>query len=187
MSIDDDGSRKFIIVCSPKIAPSKARHSVKFKGIKEFAFLLLAFISRIGNTYLLTMSGKKELSTVSVAPDHSEKNESDVLSTYDIIAKALKRNAKWDKDSFPEFMTVLYWMRQFIGISAGVVCGVLRLTGAQGFVLFVLVNTLLPFFYYRKYANINIDDFGPTEVLSEGYQPSFGMFMLVWIVLFSFN
>jgi hypothetical protein len=82
-------------------------------------------------------------------------------------------------------MIVLYWVRQFFGISCGMLCGLLGVAGSYGFILFTLVNVLGPFFYYRHYANINIDDFGPTDVLSEGFQPSFGLFCLIWIIVYT--
>lgn len=82
-------------------------------------------------------------------------------------------------------MLVLYWIRQFVGVSCGLACGVFNITGVYGFALFVAANVLGPFSYYRHYANINIDDFGPNEVLSEGFQPSFGIFCLVWVIVYT--
>jgi hypothetical protein len=99
----------------------------------------------------------------------------------------MKPNAKWDRDSFPEFLSVLYWMRQAISVALGACLGLWGVTGFLGFVLFLVANTFLPFVYYKHYANIDIDDFGHNEVLSEGYQPSFGMFLLMWIVAYSIN
>lgn len=90
-------------------------------------------------------------------------------------------------DSFPEFMQVLYWVRQMIGVTTAVFYGLFNITGAFGFALFAVLNILIPFGYYRHYANINIDDFGRNEILSEGFQASFGLFMLVWVIIFSLS
>ncbi len=111
--------------------------------------------------------------------------ESTKLSASEILVKGLQINGKWDKDSFPEFMSIIFWLRQLIGIVVGITCGSCGIAGVLGFFLFVSANTMIPFVYYRLFANIDIDDFGPTEVLSEGYQPSFGMFMLFWIVVYT--
>lgn len=127
-------------------------------------------------------------STKEVAATSSSSDEaSPALSSAQIIGRALKPNGKWDKDSFPEFMSVLYWMRQVISVVIGTVLGLWGVTGYMGFVVFLVANTLVPFVYYKHYANIDVDDFGHNEVLSEGYQPSFGMFLLMWIVAYSIN
>jgi hypothetical protein len=123
--------------------------------------------------------------SVSAVAQTSTDTETVANSTSDIIRKAFKRNARWDKDSFPEYLVIVYWIRQIIGLLVGLACGVSEVTGFIAFVIFILNNTLVPFAYYRHYSNINIEDFGPTEVLTEGYQQSFGIFLLTWIISYT--
>jgi hypothetical protein len=106
-------------------------------------------------------------------------------STIAIIKKSLIYNGAWDKDSFPDYALVIYWMRQFIGLVVGVFSGVLPLTNIFGFLLFGFASITLPYFYYTNYSNINIDEFGPIEMLIEGLGQSFGVFLLSWVIVYS--
>lgn len=131
------------------------------------------------NTSAVNASSTPSLSESETAAAPSASN------TGSIIAKALQKNGRWDRDSFPEFMLVLYWLRQFVGMVAGICCGIFAITGVSGLVIFSAANLLLPFGYYKHYANIKIDDFGATEILTEGFQPSFGIFCLFWVLLYT--
>ena len=114
----------------------------------------------------------------------SEKVESK-LSPAAIFKKGLTYNGQWDKDSFFEYNDVVYWLRQIIGLLVGLVCGALPLTGAAGFATFAIAIVALPYFFYTNYSRINIEDFGPTTMLSEGLSQSFGVFVLTWIIVYS--
>ena len=111
-----------------------------------------------------------------------DKVKSDVAS---IFKKAMITNGRWDKDSFPEYGDVVYWLRQSIGLFAGIICGALALVDIFGFSFFVVAIISLPYFYYTNYSKINIDDFGAIAMLSEGLMPSFGVFLLTWIIVYS--
>jgi hypothetical protein len=76
-------------------------------------------------------------------------------------------------------------MRQILGLAVGILAGVLPLTELSGFAVFLLVNITLPYFYYTNYSKINIDDFGPLEILAEGLSQSSGVFVLSWILVYS--
>ena len=103
----------------------------------------------------------------------------------EIFNKGMQRNGKWDKDNFPEFYSVIYWLRQIIALAVGVASGILGVTGVAGFILYGLAIVFLPFFYYSNYANVNVDDFGAMDLISEGLQQSLGVFVLSWILVFS--
>jgi hypothetical protein len=45
---------------------------------------------------------------------------------------------------------------------------------------------MLPRAYYAQYARVDEEDFDPLSLLKEGFQPSFGVFMITWIVAFNF-
>lgn len=113
-------------------------------------------------------------------------SEDKVKSSFrDVVGKALVCNGQWDKDSFPEFGDVVYWIRQGIGLGVGILCGVIPFTGIMGFLTFLVAMITIPYFYYTNYSNINIDDFGPKAMLSEGITQSFGVFLLTWIIVYS--
>jgi hypothetical protein len=103
----------------------------------------------------------------------------------EIVKKALVFNGQWDKDSFPEYGDVIYWMRQAIGLGAGILCGAIPLTDIMGFATFLIAIIALPYFFYTNYSKINIYDFGATAMLGEGMTQSFGVFLLSWIIVYS--
>lgn len=43
---------------------------------------------------------------------------------------------------------------------------------------FAILNVTVPFLYYSKYLKVDEDDFGQAELLKEGFQASFGVFMV---------
>jgi len=43
---------------------------------------------------------------------------------------------------------------------------------------FIGLNTLIPFLYYTKYAQVDEEDFGRMDLLKEGFQPSLGLFLV---------
>lgn len=76
-------------------------------------------------------------------------------------------------------------MRQILGLLVGIAAGILPLTEFAGFFVFIVVNIAIPYFFYTNYSKINIDDFGPLDMLSEGFGQSFGVFLLSWILVYS--
>lgn len=104
------------------------------------------------------------------------------------------------QESFPEFPTVLYWLRQVIGIVLGVVWGVIPMSGAAGIMScvaaaraapplqrprpsfvspsFALVSSAIVFAYYTRFVDADEEDFGRYELISEGFMPSFGLFLV---------
>lgn len=45
---------------------------------------------------------------------------------------------------------------------------------------------MMPRTYYTQYARVDEEDFDPLSLLKEGYQASFGLFMVVWICAFNY-
>jgi len=64
------------------------------------------------------------------------------------IEKSLQRNACWDKESFEVLPDVLFWLRQFISLSLGIIIGICHIVGGAGFFMFAGANLFLPFLYY---------------------------------------
>lgn len=107
------------------------------------------------------------------------------MSFAQFTKKALTYNGQWDKDSFDDYPVFVYWIRQVVGLVAGLMCGVMPITDPSGFAVFAILNIFVPFFVYGVYSNVNIDDFGGFELVSEGMQQSAGVFALAWILTYS--
>ncbi|KAK2166672.1 hypothetical protein LSH36_37g16006, partial [Paralvinella palmiformis] len=77
-----------------------------------------------------------------------------------------------------EFLDVIYWMRQLVGIVVGVLWGVLPIKGILGIILFFALNTAIVYLYFSSYQKIDEDDYGGlSEILKEGLMTSFATFL----------
>mmetsp|Transcript_22662 Transcript_22662/g.47060 ORF Transcript_22662/g.47060 Transcript_22662/m.47060 type:complete len:141 (-) Transcript_22662:88-510(-) len=99
--------------------------------------------------------------------------------------KALIRDGGWNKESFPEFLEAVYWVRQIIALVCGIVWGVMPLRGMMGIVLFLGANLGGTYVYYGKYAAVDEEDFGQVIITQEGLWTSVGLFMVTWIFTFT--
>ncbi|XP_026733227.1 uncharacterized protein RAB5IF homolog [Trichoplusia ni] len=98
--------------------------------------------------------------------------------------KALVANAEWpDKE---EFLDVIYWMRQAIGIILGLFWGLLPLKGFLGLLLFVIVNAAVIYFYVNNFQSIDEEEYGGMwEITKEGFMTSFAGFLVTWIIVYT--
>lgn len=101
-----------------------------------------------------------------------------------IFSKAVTSGSEWcDKD---EFLDVVYWLRQIIGLIIGVVWGVVPLKGILGILLFFVVNVAIVYLYFSFFQHVNEQEFGGvSEIMKEGLMTSFATFVVTWIILFS--
>ncbi|KAL0270943.1 UNVERIFIED_CONTAM: hypothetical protein PYX00_008209 [Menopon gallinae] len=113
-------------------------------------------------------------------------NTSGVKSgTVDSIWKrAITANSQWpDKD---EFLDVIYWSRQIIGIIIGIIWGLIPLKGFIALVLFALVNAGLIYIYFNSFQSIDEEEYGGAwELTKEGFMTSFAGFLVTWIIIYS--
>ena len=98
--------------------------------------------------------------------------------------KAFTSNSEWpDKD---EFLDVIYWLRQALGIFIGIIWGFIPLKGFVGLVLFALVNVAIIYAYFSAFQKVDEDEFGGTwELTKEGFMTSFAGFLVTWIIIYS--
>ncbi|CAK1586468.1 unnamed protein product [Parnassius mnemosyne] len=98
--------------------------------------------------------------------------------------KAFTANADWpDKE---EFLDVIYWMRQAIGIVLGLCWGLLPLKGFIGLLLFVVVNAAVVFIYVNNFQNVDEEEYGGMwEITKEGFMTSFAGFLVTWIITYT--
>lgn len=101
-----------------------------------------------------------------------------------LFNKAITPEFSWtDKD---EFLDVIYWMRQILGLMIGITWGLIPLKGFLGLALFLVVNVAIVYIYYNSFQKIDEEEYGgPTEILKEGLMTSFSSFLVAWIILYS--
>ncbi|KAH9502920.1 hypothetical protein Btru_072387 [Bulinus truncatus] len=118
--------------------------------------------------------------------NHSNKKSKtdDSHSGPSLLSKALTPENQWqDKD---EFLDVIYWMRQILGLLLGIIWGIVPLKGFIGLALFLLVNVAIVYIYYNSFQKVDEEEFGGTsEILKEGLMTSFSSFLVAWIILYS--
>ncbi|XP_076372546.1 GEL complex subunit OPTI isoform X2 [Tachypleus tridentatus] len=92
-------------------------------------------------------------------------------------ARATTPGSKWpDKD---EFLDVIYWARQVIGIIIGVLWGLLQVKGFIGISLFCLMNALVVYVYTSIFHKVDEEEFGGLwELVKEGFMTSFAGFLV---------
>ena len=115
--------------------------------------------------------------------NRGEKNdkETTVIETFN---KALSSGSEWqDKD---EFLDVIYWLRQIVGVVLGLIWGVLQIKGIVGLALFLALNVIITYIYLSSYQRVDEEEFGGlTEILKEGLMTSFSSFLVAWIIVYS--
>ncbi|XP_050724848.1 respirasome Complex Assembly Factor 1-like [Eriocheir sinensis] len=101
-----------------------------------------------------------------------------------VITRAVTSNSHWpDKD---EFLDVIYWGRQVLGVALGLVWGFIPLKGFVGLFLFCVINAALVYFYASSFQGIDEEEFGGMwELTKEGFVTSFAGFLVMWIILYS--
>ncbi|XP_055607730.1 GEL complex subunit OPTI [Uranotaenia lowii] len=101
-----------------------------------------------------------------------------------IWSKAIVPMSEWnDKD---EFLDVIYWSRQVLGILIGVVMGLIPLKGFVALALFALVNSGVVYLYSNNFQKIDEEVYGGMwEVIKEGFMTSFACFLVTWIIFYT--
>ncbi|XP_003702179.1 GEL complex subunit OPTI [Megachile rotundata] len=101
-----------------------------------------------------------------------------------VWTRAITANSEWpDKE---EFLDVIYWARQVIGIIVGIAWGLIPLKGFIALLLFVLVNAGITYLYFSNFQQIDEEEFGGIwELTKEGFMTSFAGFLVTWIIIYS--
>ncbi|XP_050518436.1 respirasome Complex Assembly Factor 1 [Diabrotica virgifera virgifera] len=101
-----------------------------------------------------------------------------------VWTRAFTSNSEWpDKE---EFLDVIYWYRQILGIILGIIWGLIPLKGLLGLMLFALINAGIMYFYFNSFQNVDEDEYGGAwELTKEGFMTSFAGFLVTWIIIYS--
>ena len=103
-------------------------------------------------------------------------------SAWEVFSKATTRSGEWDKTTFPRLSDALFWLRFIIAIVIGTSWAILDMRGQAGIVGYAVASSVLVFFYYSVYLKVDVEDYGQFNLISEGFMPSFGLFLLVWSI-----
>lgn len=115
-----------------------------------------------------------------------KKKHDDNAAQLPIWKKALKSEAHWNSDDKDEFLDVVYWLRQLVGIILGIVWGILPLKGFVGILLFCSLNAAILYVYITSFQKIDEEEYGGTwELTKEGFMTSFASFLVAWITVYS--
>ena len=68
----------------------------------------------------------------------------------------------------------------------GLIFGLMGLTGYPAIIGYGASIIVLSYTYTGKYLEIDEDDFNPQELMMEGAGNSVGLFLLSWIMVFTF-
>ncbi|OXU25542.1 uncharacterized protein RAB5IF homolog [Nasonia vitripennis] len=117
-------------------------------------------------------------------PRNAEKLSNGSKTEPSVWVRAITANSEWpDKE---EFLDVIYWSRQVIGIIVGIAWGLLPLKGFLGLLLFVLVNAGSLYVYFSSFQQVDEEEFGGAwELTKEGFMTSFAGFLVTWIIIYS--
>ncbi|XP_014288258.1 GEL complex subunit OPTI [Halyomorpha halys] len=106
------------------------------------------------------------------------------INVSSIWARAVTANSKWDDKE--EFLDVIYWGRQLLGVIVGVIWGLIPLKGFIALLLFVLVNAGIIYIYFSSFQCIDEEEYGGAwELTKEGFMTSFAGFLVTWIIIYS--
>jgi len=126
------------------------------------------------------MSGLNSSST-KAATSSSGSGFSDLSSVWN---RAITGKSEWpDKE---EFLDVIYWLRQVLGLILGLIWGTFAFQGAAGLVIFAALNAGILYVYFSAFQGIDEEEFGGAwELTKEGFMTSFATFLVIWIILYT--
>ena len=85
-----------------------------------------------------------------------------------------------------EAFDYIFWFRVLFALFFGVTVGVLKLEGLLVVIAFILTLFIASYFYYSKVLDVDEEQLGQQEVMTEGFANSIGLFLLSWIMVYSY-
>mmetsp|Transcript_8844 Transcript_8844/g.17151 ORF Transcript_8844/g.17151 Transcript_8844/m.17151 type:complete len:108 (-) Transcript_8844:115-438(-) len=97
------------------------------------------------------------------------------------ILEALRPNPDIEKD---DLMLALYWIKQVVAFIFAITVGSMKLTGLPVILVYLVVMASTSLGY--SWQLVKAYHIEAWDILSEAFGPSFFMFMLTWILSFTF-
>lgn len=129
-----------------------------------------------------------------IAFDPKEASRKSSVAVAKLLASCDENGEPWDQTSFPELPDALFWTRQALAVLFGLICGVIPFTGWIGIIVWAVLVMGPPVLYQQTYLDV---DWAPadaekddgiayqwTKLAQEGMMPSFGTFLLFWVLAF---
>jgi len=113
-----------------------------------------------------------------------ETESSTLLSDRVPWQQIINKDYDWTKK---ELLNTIYWIRQILAIIIGPAFGILSVTGSTGILSFVSISLLLLFFWYGRFLQLDVEEFGQWDLATEGFGPSFALFILLWTCFYSLH
>lgn len=105
-------------------------------------------------------------------------------SVWTLLNRAFTAHSLWnDKD---DFLDVIYWARQILGVLLGLIFGLAGVTGALGLIGFAVINAGALYLYWTVFQGVDEEEYGGAwEMTKEGFMTSLAGFLVCWIILYS--
>ena len=100
------------------------------------------------------------------------------------LSKVFTYQADWSEKE--EFLDVIYWSRQIIGLVLGVIWGLVPMQGFVGIFLFALLSAGLVYVWFTAVQQVDEAEFaGAWELTKEGFLTSAAGFLVTWIIIYT--
>lgn len=109
---------------------------------------------------------------------------SSVADIPSVWIRAVTSKSSWPEKE--EFLDVIYWSRQVLGVILGFIWGVLAFHGVLGLATFAILNAGILYVYFSAFQAVDEEEYGGVwELTKEGFMTSCASFAVVWIILYS--
>ena len=85
-----------------------------------------------------------------------------------------------------ELLDSIFWLRCLIGLLVGIIAGILKFTGAPVIIVFGLLMFGGNKVYCESFLGVEEGQYNDQELLMEGAGNGVGLFMLSWILMYSY-
>lgn len=101
-----------------------------------------------------------------------------------VWTRAITAKSSWPEKE--EFLDVIYWIRQILGVILGLIWGLIAIHGVLGLATFAILNAGILYVYFAAFQGVDEEEYGGAwELTKEGFMTSFASFLVVWIILYS--
>lgn len=84
-----------------------------------------------------------------------------------------------------DILNFSFVFKQIVSLIVGLFFGIIKITGKQGIIMYLVIANLGYLMLCRKYFKKDELEIESSKILSEGLMPSFGLFLLVWTATYS--
>lgn len=106
------------------------------------------------------------------------------MSVMTTLSKVFTYQADWSEKE--EFLDVIYWSRQIIGLVLGVIWGLVPMQGFVGIFLFALLSAGLVYVWFTAVQGVDEAEYGGAwELTKEGFLSGAAGFLVTWIIVYT--